>query len=64
LTWWELQSDVVAAPAIRVLTATFTYGDVAILFSTWGDKKAAVVAAAAAAGEAPTYLFDVKHPLG
>jgi len=64
LTWWDLQSDVVAAPAIRVLTATFTWGDVAILYNTWGDKQAAVEAAAAAAGEAPTWLFDLKHPLG
>lgn len=64
LTWWDIKSDVVQAPAIRVLTATFTWGDVAILFNTWGDKQAAVEAAAAAAGEAPTWLFDLKHPLG
>lgn len=64
ITWWDLQSDVVQAPSIRVLTATFTWGDVAILFNTWGDKQAALEAAAAAAGEAPTWLFDLKHPLG
>ncbi|WP_309076008.1 hypothetical protein [Paenarthrobacter sp.] len=64
LTWWDLQSDVVAAPTIRVLTAEFTYGDVALLFSTYQAKQDAVVAAAAAAGESPTYLFDLKRPLG
>ncbi|MFJ4287969.1 hypothetical protein ACIPY0_20190 [Paenarthrobacter nicotinovorans] len=64
LTWWDLQSDVVQAPAIKVLSATFTYGDVAILFSTYQAKLDAVVAGAAAAGEAPTYLFDLKRPLG
>lgn len=64
LTWWDLQSDVVAAPAVKVLSATFTYGDVALLFSTYQAKQDAVVAAAAAAGESPTYLFDLKRPLG
>jgi hypothetical protein len=64
LTWWDLQSDVVAAPTIRVLTAEFTYGDVALLFSTYQAKQDAVVASAAAAGESPTYLFDLKRPLG
>lgn len=64
LTWWDLRSDVVAAPTIRVLTAEFTYGDVALLFLTYQAKQDAVVAAAAAAGESPTYLFDLKRPLG
>jgi hypothetical protein len=64
LTWWDLKSDVVAAPTIKVLTATFTWGDVSILFSTWQQKKDAVVAAASAAGESPTWLFDLKHPIG
>lgn len=56
LTWWEMKSDVVAAPTIRVLTATFTYGDVAILMSTYGQKQALM------AGK--TYLDDLKNPLG
>ncbi|MFJ4286399.1 hypothetical protein ACIPY0_12205 [Paenarthrobacter nicotinovorans] len=64
LAWWDLNFDVVRAPAVRVMTATFTYGDVAIMFSTYQDKLDAVIAAAAAAGEAPTYLFDLKKPLG
>ncbi|MEQ4566175.1 hypothetical protein [Paenarthrobacter sp. CAP02] len=64
LTWWELKSDVVAAPTIKVLSATFTYGDVALLFSTYQAKQDAVAALAAAAGESPTYLFDLKRPLG
>jgi len=64
LTWWDLQSDVVAAPTIRVLTAEFTYGDVALLFPTYQAKQDAVTASAAAAGESPTYLFDLKRPLG
>lgn len=64
LTWWELKSDVVAAPTIKVLSATFTYGDVALLFPTYQAKQDAVTASAAAAGESPTYLFDLKRPLG
>lgn len=64
LTWWELKSDVVAPPTIRVLTAEFTYGDVALLFSTYQAKLDTVVASAAAAGESPTYLYDLKRPLG
>jgi hypothetical protein len=64
VTWWDLKSDVVMAPAIKVLTATFTYGDVAILMSTYQQKQDSVRAAAAVAGEAPTYLFDMKKPIG
>jgi len=56
LTWWDLKSDVVAAPAIRVLTATFTYGDVAQLYSTYQKKQTAM------AGK--KYLDDLKNPLG
>lgn len=56
LTWWDLKSDVVMAPAIKVLTATFTYGDVAILFSTYQQKQDAM------AGK--SYLDDLKNPLG
>ena len=56
LTWWDLKSDVVAAPAIRVLTALFTYGDVMMLFGTYQDKLDAM------AGK--TYLDDLKNPLG
>ena len=56
LTRWDLKSDVVAAPTIKVLTATFTYGDVAILFETYGQKQDLM------AGK--TYLDDLKNPIG
>lgn len=56
LTWWELKSDQVAAPTIRVLTGTFTYGDVELLMSTYQQKQDLM------AGK--TYLDDLKHPLG
>lgn len=56
LTWWDLKSDVVQAPALRVLTALFTYGDVMMLFATYQDKLDAM------AGK--TYLEDLKNPLG
>lgn len=56
LTWWDLKSDVVAAPAIKVLTATFTYGDVQLLISTYGQKQDLM------AGK--SYLDDLKNPLG
>jgi hypothetical protein len=64
LTWWDLPTDTVQGPAIKVLTATFTYGDVDILMTTYQQKLDSVIAAAAAAGEAPTYLFDLKKPIG
>jgi len=56
LTWWDLKSDVVQAPAIRVLTATFTYGDVEILLETYQQKQDLM------AGK--TYLDDLKNPIG
>lgn len=56
LTWWDLKSDVVAAPAIKVLTATFTYGDVKMMTATYQQKQDAM------AGK--TYLDDLKNPLG
>jgi hypothetical protein len=56
LTRWDLKSDVVAAPTIKVLTASFTYGDVALLFATYQQKQDAM------AGK--TYLDDLKNPLG
>jgi hypothetical protein len=56
LTVWELSGDTVAAPTIKVLTATFTYGDVAILFETYGQKQDLM------AGK--TYLDDLKNPIG
>lgn len=55
-TAWEFTGDVTAAPAIRVLTALFTYGDVMMLFETYQDKIDA------AAGR--SYLEDLKNPLG
>jgi len=56
VTWWELKSDQVAAPTIRVLTGTFTYGDIELLMSTYQQKQDLM------AGK--TYLDDLKHPLG
>lgn len=56
LTWWDLKADTVAAPTLKVLTATFTYGDVALLFATYQQKQDA------AAGK--TYLDDLKNPFG
>lgn len=56
ITWWDLKSDVVGAPTIKVLTATFTYGDVQILFDTYEQKQDAM------AGK--TYLDDLKNPFG
>jgi hypothetical protein len=56
LTWWDLKSDVVAAPAIKVLTATFSYGDVNLIYSTYQQKLDAM--------SGKTYLDDLKNPLG
>ncbi|WP_422758294.1 hypothetical protein [Paenarthrobacter sp. C1] len=56
MTWWDLKADTVMAPTIKVLTATFTYGDVQMLFTTYGQKQDAM------AGR--TYLDDLKNPLG
>ena len=56
LTRWELKSDVVQAPTIRVLTATFSYGDVQILMDTYGQKQDLM------AGK--SYLDDLKNPIG
>jgi len=55
VTVWNLSADTVAAPTLRVLTATFTYGDVALLFATYQQKQDAATG---------TYLDDLKHPLG
>jgi len=55
VTAWSLSADTVAAPTLKVLTATFTYGDVAILFATYQQKQDAATG---------TYLDDLKHPLG
>ena len=56
-TIWRLTADTVAAPVLKVLTATFTYGDVAILFSTYQQKQDALPSGA-------TYLDDLKSPFG
>ena len=56
LTRWDLKSDVVAAPTIKVLTASFSYGDVALLTSTYQQKQDRL------AGK--KYLDDLKNPLG
>ncbi|MCX8455361.1 hypothetical protein [Paenarthrobacter ureafaciens] len=55
LTWWTLKADRVAAPTIKVLTATFTYGDVQLLTASYQQKQDAM------AGK--TYLDDLKNPL-
>jgi hypothetical protein len=56
LTWWDLQADTVQAPVLKVLTATFTYGDVSLLFATYQQKQDAAAA--------KTYLDDMKSPFG
>lgn len=56
LSLWSLVGDTVAAPTIKVLTATFTYGDVQLLYATYQQKQDAM------AGK--TYLDDLKNPLG
>lgn len=56
ITWWDIKSDVVQQPTIKVLTATFTYGDVALLMSTYQQKQDLM------AGK--TYLEDLKNPIG
>ena len=56
VTAWELSGDTIAAPTIKVLTAIFTYGDVAILFETYQQKQDLM------AGK--TYLDDLKNPIG
>ena len=56
LTWWDLPTDTVQGPAIKVLTATFTYGDVALLMATYQQKQDLMAGL--------TYLDDLKSPLG
>jgi len=56
LSVWSLTGDTVQAPVIRVLTASFSYGDVAILMDTYQQKQDLM------AGR--TYLDDLKNPLG
>jgi hypothetical protein len=55
LTWWNFKADTVAAPTIKVLTATFTYGDVQLLTDTYQQKQDAMGGL--------TYLDDLKNPL-
>jgi hypothetical protein len=64
LTWWSLKSDVVSAPTLKPLTGGTTFGDVGMFYTTFQGKHDAVVAAASAAGEQPTFLFDLMNPLG
>lgn len=56
LTTWKLTGDTVQAPTIKVLTASFTYGDVAMLMSTYGQKQDLM--------GGKSYLDDLKNPLG
>ena len=56
LSSWSLTGDTVAAPTIKVLTATFTYGDVQLLTSTYQQKQDRL------AGK--KYLDDLKNPVG
>lgn len=55
-TWWDLKSDVVAAPTVKVLAATFSYGDVDMMMDTYQQKQDLMVG--------KTYLDDLKNPLG
>ena len=55
LTWWNFKADTVAAPTIKVLTATFTYGDVQLLTDTYQQKQDSM--------SGLTYLDDLKNPL-
>lgn len=56
LTWWDFKGDTVSAPTVKVLTATWTYGDVQLLTTTYQQKQDVM------AGK--TYLDDLKAPLG
>lgn len=56
LTWWDLPTDTVQAPTIKVLTASFTYGDVALLMASYGQKQDLM--------GGKSYLDDLKNPLG
>jgi hypothetical protein len=56
LTWWEMPTDTVQGPAMKVLTATYSYGDVDILMATYQQKQDLM------AGR--TYLDDLKNPIG
>jgi len=55
LTRWDMRADTVQAPVLKVLTATYTWGDVAIMFATYQQKQDAVTG---------TYLDDLKNPFG
>lgn len=56
LTWWDIPTDTVQGPAMKVLTATYSYGDVDILMATYQQKQDLM------AGR--TYLDDLKNPIG
>lgn len=56
VTLWDFQAETVAAPTVKVLTVTFTYGDVQLLVASYQQKQDAM------AGK--TYLDDLKNPLG
>ena len=56
LTWWDMTADSVKAPSLKVLTATFTYGDVALMFGTYQQKQDLM--------DGKTYLEDLKKPIG
>lgn len=64
LVVWAMAGDIVSAPTIKPLTGSVTFGDVAMLYTTFQDKHDSVIAAASAAGEQPTFLFDLMNPLG
>jgi hypothetical protein len=56
LTWWDIPTDTVQGPEMKVLTATYSYGDVDILMATYQQKQDLM------AGR--TYLDDLKNPIG
>ena len=64
LTLWKFAADVVSAPTLKPFTGGVTFGDVGMFYTTFQGKHDAVVAAASAAGEQPTFLFDLMNPLG
>lgn len=55
-TWWDMVADSVAAPKLKVLTATFTYADVQAMYDTYQQNQDAFFGM--------TYLDNLKNPTG
>lgn len=56
LTVWSMTADVISAPTIKVLTATFSYGDVEMMMDSYQQKQDLMVG--------KSYLDDLKNPVG